>query len=415
MRILFVTPNPPAPLRVRPYELARSLAARGHELVLASPMRGPSEAAAVAALRGEGFTVLVREVSGAQRMRALAGAAASGLPFQARWAWTPALAGDLLRAVREAAAAGASFDLVHVEHLRGAAYGAALGDATGLPVVWDSVDCISRLFGQAARQAPSGRSRWMARLELARTRRHEAQLLRRFDAVLVTSEADADALRALPAPAARPPAPVHVVHNGVDGQRFSAGDPAQREPATIVLSGKMSYHANIAAARRLVLDIMPRVWLVRPEARVVLCGAEPAPEVAVLAARHPAHVAVTGTVPDVAVHLRRATVAVAPLVYGVGVQNKVLEAMACATPVVAAPEALRGLDDAATWCRVAQDDTSFAEHVLALLADGDAARALGQCGRDYVVRCRGWDAVARQVEAVYEQVAAARALEAVAA
>ena len=42
--------------------------------------------------------------------------------------------------------------------------------------------------------------------------------------------------------------------------------------------------------------------------------------------------------------LRRAAVAVAPLTYGAGIQNKVLEAMACATPVVASPQAVSALD-----------------------------------------------------------------------
>ena len=53
---------------------------------------------------------------------------------------------------------------------------------------------------------------------------------------------------------------------------------------------------------------------------------------------------VTGTVPDLRPYLQRATVALAPVAYGVGIQNKVLEAMACGTPVVASPQAVSALE-----------------------------------------------------------------------
>lgn len=73
---------------------------------------------------------------------------------------------------------------------------AALGMASQftIPMVWDSVDCITYLFEQAAAHSRSRKGRLMTRLELARTRRHEARLVRQFDRVLVTSDVDRHAL-----------------------------------------------------------------------------------------------------------------------------------------------------------------------------------------------------------------------------
>jgi polysaccharide biosynthesis protein PslH len=80
----------------------------------------------------------------------------------------------------------------------------------------------------------------------------------------------------------------------------------------------------------------------RPDARFVIVGARPAPEVGVWG--EPG-VQVTGAVHDVRPYLAHAHAAVAPLRIARGVQNKVLEAMAMGRPVVATPQALDGLRD----------------------------------------------------------------------
>src|SRR5581483_362949 len=54
-------------------------------------------------------------------------------------------------------------------------------------------------------------------------------------------------------------------------------------------------------------------------------------------------VQVTGRVPDTRPYLAFADVVVAPLRIARGIQNKVLEAMAMARPVVATPEAFQGV------------------------------------------------------------------------
>ena len=84
---------------------------------------------------------------------------------------------------------------------------------------------------------------------------------------------------------------------------------------------------------------------------------------------------VTGTVPDMRPHLRRASVAAVPLVYGVGCQNKVLEAMACATPVVATPRAVAALQvQAGRNVLIADGPQAFADAVVGLLENPQVQR-----------------------------------------
>ncbi len=62
--------------------------------------------------------------------------------------------------------------------------------------------------------------------------------------------------------------------------------------------------------------------------------------------------------------------AVAPVVYGAGIQNKVLEAMACATPVVASPQAVSALNTrAGIDLEVAESPEKMAAIILELLKD----------------------------------------------
>lgn len=103
-------------------------------------------------------------------------------------------------------------------------------------------------------------------------------------------------------------------------------------------------------------------------------------------------------------YLRQATIAVAPILYGAGVQNKVLEAMACGTPVIASPAAASGLQ-AEPGCDllVAGDAGAFATAILTLLAQPERRAQIGQAGRAYVERVHAWDAVGAQLEQYYQR------------
>jgi glycosyltransferase involved in cell wall biosynthesis len=101
-------------------------------------------------------------------------------------------------------------------------------------------------------------------------------------------------------------------------------------------------------------------------------------------------------------------VAIAPVLYSAGIQNKVLEAMACGTPVIASPQAIAALAARpGSDLVVAGDEASFAREILALLANSARQAQIGQAGRAYVEHQHSWRAVTEQLESVYH-----RALEA---
>ncbi len=414
MRILFVAPYTPNPIRVRPYEFLAALLRHGCDVTLAALWTSPAEQEDLRRMEQLGAQVMALPMpawrSAANSLLALP----TPVPLQSVYSWQPGLLAKLLDLQSQA-----PFDVVHVEHLRGSRYGLELGkrlaEVRDRPaIVWDSVDCISHLFAQAAAMSRSTKGRLMTRLELPRTERYEAKLLRSFDQTIVTSAVDKAALLALAeryappaAPGARPNAEtVSVVPNGVDLQLFAYGPADQRHSNRIVFSGKMSYHANITAALHLVNDIMPRVWAQRPDAEVWIVGKDPSPELCSLgeasAGRTERRVVVTGEVPVMKEYIQSAAVAVAPLLYGAGIQNKVLEAMACGAPVVASPQASQSLEAVpGKDFMLAAGPDAFAAAILALLQSPAQREQLGCAGRRFVEIHHSWDSAVEQLLSIY--------------
>jgi glycosyltransferase involved in cell wall biosynthesis len=98
----------------------------------------------------------------------------------------------------------------------------------------------------------------------------------------------------------------------------------------------------------------------------------------------------------------RATLAVSPLRYGAGIQNKVLEAMACAVPVVTTPNvcgALHVRPDRDLF--VADSPDRLACHILNLIGDPDLRSQIGRAGRRYVEHHHHWPTIAQNVTSAY--------------
>lgn len=454
MNILYVVPYVPDPVRVRPFNLIRQLVRRGHRLTLATLWSNAREREFLREIETWGVRVLARPLSKRRATWNLLTTLPRPVPLQAVYCWNP----DLLGLIREQVVRPGEINLVHVEHLRGARYGARLRaqlDATvqvqtatsgrpagmvrqtylgdrfparpgatafgngisGLPFVWDAVDCISSLFEQAASRSRSPFGQLATRLDLGRTRWYEAWLVNRYDRTLVASEQDRvafyDLLNQLSLGYAEPAARleqrggaegngrIRVLPNGVDLEYFAPpGGPRDKE--TIVFTGKMSYHANVTAALYLLDEVMPRVWAERPQARVQIVGQDPPPAIVSRARAQPDRVAVTGWVQDLRPFLGRATVAAAPIVYGAGIQNKVLEAMAMGAPVVTTPNGTSALDvESGREALVADEADGLALAILRLLDDAPLREKVSRGGRLYVEQNHNWDQVARQLEDIY--------------
>ena len=162
----------------------------------------------------------------------------------------------------------------------------------------------------------------------------------------------------------------------------------QTQGPLLVFTGQMDYRPNVEAVAWFAAEVLPRLRQTHPAVRFAIVGRAPTAAVQALAAPD---VIVTGAVDDVRPWLAAASVCVAPLHLARGIQNKVLEAMAMARPVVASPAAAEGIDHAGTL-RVAGSAAEQARAIGALLDDPDAASALGDAARARVLARYDWAA-----------------------
>lgn len=228
---------------------------------------------------------------------------------------------------------------------------------------------------------------------------YEAAIARRAATGLFVSEAEAALFRDRSGLGSDR---IRALCNGVDLAYFDPSLPHVRPDAPnplIVFTGQMDYRPNVEAVTGFARDVMPLIRAVRPDAHFAIVGRRPDPAVSALAAVP--GIIVTGEVPDVRGWLSAADVVVAPLGIARGVQNKVLEAMAMACPVVASPAAFEGIDArAGAELIVADGSAAQADAVLALLDDPARGVQMGTAARARIEADYGWAARLADVPAI---------------
>jgi sugar transferase (PEP-CTERM/EpsH1 system associated) len=225
--------------------------------------------------------------------------------------------------------------------------------------------------------------------------RHHAQT---FDATLVVTEAEAELLRDI-APEARDR--IRVVGNGVDTVYFdpvaAGSNPFPPESRPLVFTGAMDYFANVDAVTWFAHEVFPAVRAQVAQAEFAIVGSNPSPDVRVLG-RRPG-VMVTGTVPDIRPYLAHAALVVAPLRIARGVQNKVLEALAMARPVVATQNAVQGISGVSlAGIDIAADAAEMTAAICRRLATGAGSRSEA---RAFVVDRYGWNTQLRVLDELF--------------
>jgi sugar transferase (PEP-CTERM/EpsH1 system associated) len=383
MRLLCLTPRLPWPPdrgdRLRAYRLLATFA-EDHRLTLLSAVERRRELEGVRELRPlcEAVHTVVRGRAHSTLVGALN--AWRPLPLQVLYYRDRRFRARLARLLEE------SFDAIYVQLFRLAPY-VTEGRRDWPPRILDLTDVVS---GEIARSLPyrRGSTRWLLAREARRIAAYEGRVAALVEEVWVVSEAERRALgeRA-------PGAAVRVVPNGVDGDRFRPRGVAS-VAGRLLFVGNMDVAHNIDAARFLARQVLPRVRRRVPDATLRLVGAGGGRRVAGLAAR--AGVEWVGFVPDLQEELERAAVFVAPLRFSAGLQNKVLEAMAAARPVVTTVRVQEGLDAVpGRHLLVGEDAETLADQVARLLVRPDLGAELGRAAREHAVSRFSWD-LARQ-------------------
>jgi sugar transferase (PEP-CTERM/EpsH1 system associated) len=286
------------------------------------------------------------------------------------------------------------YDAVHVQHLRMSPY---LSHRKDIPRILDLPDAFS-LYWERRKSVKRGIvTTIFENIEQKRVLKYEP-ILKRYDLALACSAEDitylekthhSENLRLLP--------------NGVDMQTFAPRNHDYSHNQTILFTGNMDYAPNVDAVLYFTETILPLIKLKFPSVKFVIAGQRPVKKVLALANDH---VSVTGFVKDLAATYNEASVVVAPLRFGAGTQNKVLEAMAMGVPVVCSHIGFGGLGIKSGEGAIMQrDPVAFAKSVIEILSSDEMRRKVGEDGVKVVKTNFDWDIIAKTLESYFKEIA----------
>lgn len=164
----------------------------------------------------------------------------------------------------------------------------------------------------------------------------------------------------------------------------------------LLFVGRMDYAPNILAVKRFVKNVLPRITASRSDVVFRIVGASPGEEIKRLAVGN-RNVVVEGFVDSLDSYYASASVVVAPMFSGSGIQNKILQAMAAGCCVVTTPIGAEGLDMDSGAFALARNDSELATVCLRLLADPLLRCAYGLAAREYVASHFSSDAMVSQI------------------
>ncbi len=264
-------------------------------------------------------------------------------------------------------------------------------------VIMDFVDVDSDKWRQYA-ESRSFPMSWVYGREARTLLAYEREIAAKVDMSFFVSDAEAALFRSLaPESAAKVAALTNAVDHAYFSPAHSFASPFDGREKALVFTGAMDYWANVDAVDWFAREVLPLIRAGEGDAVFYIVGGNPTLRVKALA--EVPGVRVTGRVPDGRPYIAHAAAVVCPLRIARGIQNKVLEGMAMARPVVATPQAFEGIDATpGEQLLVADTPEAFARDVLRILREGGGM--LGERARARILARYGWDAALRLLDDV---------------
>lgn len=272
--------------------------------------------------------------------------------------------------------ASAKPDRIYCQLIRTAEY---VKDEKSIPRIIDYMDVFSKGVERRIEKV-SAFKRPFFRMEWKRLLHYEEIAFHYFEAHSIISQQDCDLL-----PVSEK-SRVAIIPNGVDTDFFSPAD--TEKDYELLFNGNMNYPPNVESAVYIAEKILPLLRKTKPKTRLLISGANPSPEVQALQSDT---ITVTGWVDDVRESFARSKILVAPMQSSIGLQNKILEAMAMRLPCITTSlsnNAVKAIPD--SQILVADTPEQFVSHITLLLDHPEKAKQLAENGHRMVHEKFNW-------------------------
>lgn len=310
----------------------------------------------------------------------------SRLPFQVLYYQSRIFKQQLKKLISEN-----SFDILHVYMLRTAEYGKNI-QQPNMPKILELIDSMQMNF-QRRLGKEKWPKKWLFKLELKRLRNYEAEMVNNYNCSIVVSDKDKNFINH---------DRVMTIPLGIDTGEFHPGENKLPTNKVIAFTGNMGYFPN----KNAILWFLKNCWEIIKknvsEIGLVIAGKNPGSGIKKY--NNGDSVQVLGYVNSVAAVLREARLAIAPLQSGSGMQFKILEAMACALPVVTTTIGLGAIPAVNNESILVSDDPDdFAQCCIRLLTDDTLAEAIGKKAMQLVQQTFTWEKNIDKLYQLYEK------------
>lgn len=221
--------------------------------------------------------------------------------------------------------------------------------------------------------------------EYFRLKKYEPEIMKKYDIVTFVTTNDINEMRKR-----LNTVDYRLLTNGTDVDYFVPPENYAHRNG-ILFAGKLDVWANVIMVQKIVKEIMPLIWKKLPEANLNIVGANPHNEILKFASKK---VQIIPNVPSMLPYLQNASVFLHPHVGGTGIQNKLLEAMSCGTPVVTTPIGNQGIDAKdGVEILLGKSAAELANHTINILENKDLSKLISSNARDLIVRTHSWDVI----------------------
>ena len=237
------------------------------------------------------------------------------------------------------------------------------------------------------------------KLDIDKIRKWEKHYWRKADRLIVMSEDDKQFIAKELGNSDK----ISVVANGVDTAWFEEKESKLNEHPTILSVGTFKWLPNQEAVDFLVQKVWPKIKEKIKNAELLIVGNAPTEKV-INYGHKDKQINVAGRVEDIRDAFKQSHVLLAPVFSGKGTRYKILEAMACGTPVVASKIAIEGLDiKDGIHVLTSNKAEEMANLTAQVITDKKLWQKLSRNGKKFVSNNYDWKLISKKLDKIYQE------------
>jgi glycosyltransferase involved in cell wall biosynthesis len=304
----------------------------------------------------------------------------TGLPFQVAYFYNDAIRERLNYLIDKLQP-----DFIHCHLIRTTEY---VRDIKGYATSLDFMDAFGEGMAKRAGYERNLLKRWFFSFEKRKVVRYESEVLNFIDRFCIISDQDR---KRIPGHEKHL---INIVRNGVDFNIFYPREVPKRYD--LVFMGNLDYPPNLVAIRFLLDEIMPGLVSRKPEIRLLLAGAGASKK---LLRYQSKNVDVLLNFKDISDSIAWSKILIAPMITSIGLQNKIIQAMAMKVPCVVSIIANKAIGAPSPEAiRVAANAAEYVTAIFDLLDNEAQMIETGQKGYEFVMKHFRWSSCTDALE-----------------